>query len=64
MVPPIYNGREEALPNWIGCGCAADLRLWVRRRVGLKFVGAPLSGSSTVGMGLFSNCLVHKRETE
>ena len=37
---------------------AIDLRLWVCRRVGLKFVGAPLFGSSTVGMDLFSNCLV------
>ena len=37
---------------------AADLRLWVRHQVGLKFMGAPLSGSSTVGMGLFSGCLV------
>ena len=37
---------------------AADLRLWVRHRVGLKFMGAPLSGSSIVGMGLFSGCLV------
>ena len=34
------------------------MRLWVRHRVGLKFMGAPLSGSSTVGMGLFSGCLV------
>ena len=34
------------------------MRLWVRHRVGLKFMGALLSGSSTVGMGLFSSCLV------
>ena len=40
----------------------ADLRLWVRCWVGLKFVGAPLSGSSTVGMGLFSSCLVRLEE--
>ena len=41
---------------------AADLRLWVRHQVGLKFMGAPLSGSSTVGMGLFSSCLVRLEE--
>ena len=40
----------------------ANLRLWVRRWVGLKFVGTPLSGSSTVGMGLFSSCLVRLEE--
>ena len=27
-------------------------------------MGAPLSSSSTVGMGLFSSCLVCKREIE
>ena len=37
---------------------AANLRLWVRHLVGLKFVGAPLSDSSTMGMGLFSSYLV------
>ena len=38
----LESGADEL--DWMRIS-AADLRLWVRRRVGLKFVGAPLSGS-------------------